>query len=155
MGAAVGPACWQVKGSRNYKRSIAGPGRPVCAGWSIIVPVFKTRVLPTPPMTLPRRFALIPAAGVGARMGGTCPKQYLPLAGKPMLRHVLDVFAASTAIAHTFVVVSADDGFIHDLMRAAPHLAGKVTVLFNGGPTRQHTVLNGMLAAGPINEDDW
>lgn len=42
-----------------------------------------------------RYFALIPAAGVGARMEAGSPKQYLPIAGKPMLRHALDAFLAS------------------------------------------------------------
>ncbi|MGZ8321419.1 MAG: 2-C-methyl-D-erythritol 4-phosphate cytidylyltransferase, partial [Telluria sp.] len=32
----------------------------------------------------PRYFALIPAAGVGARMAAGGPKQYLPIGGKPM-----------------------------------------------------------------------
>ena len=59
-----------------------------------------------------RYFALIPAAGVGARMQAGSPKQYLPIAGKPMLRHALDAFIASPLIAHTYVVVSADDGVI-------------------------------------------
>ena len=59
-----------------------------------------------------RYFALIPAAGVGARMEAGSPKQYLPIAGKPMLRHALDAFLASPLIAHTYIVVSADDGQI-------------------------------------------
>lgn len=42
-----------------------------------------------------RYFALIPAAGVGARMEAGSPKQYLAIAGKPMLRHALDAFLAS------------------------------------------------------------
>ena len=72
-------------------------------------------------MQLSRHFALIPAAGIGARIGATLPKQYLPLAGKAMLQHVLESFSACPAIAHTYVVVSAEDGFIADLLAAAPH----------------------------------
>lgn len=107
-------------------------------------------------MSSPRYFALIPAAGVGARMGATHPKQYLPIAGKPMLRHALDTFTASAAIAHTFVVVGAADGYIADLMADAPHLAGKVTVLFKGGDTRQESVLNGLIAMrGHTGDEDW
>ncbi|MDR0717689.1 MAG: 2-C-methyl-D-erythritol 4-phosphate cytidylyltransferase, partial [Azoarcus sp.] len=33
----------------------------------------------------PRHFALVPAAGSGARMGAALPKQYLPLLGKPLI----------------------------------------------------------------------
>jgi 2-C-methyl-D-erythritol 4-phosphate cytidylyltransferase len=57
-------------------------------------------------MNPPRHFGLIPAAGVGARMGNNSPKQYVSIAGKPMLLHVLDTFAASPVITHTFVVVN-------------------------------------------------
>ena len=89
--------------------------------------------------TQPRYFGLIPAAGVGARMAAGDPqqqpehgpKQYLPLAGKPMLRHALDAFVACPLIAHTFVVVSPDDDRIDALLP----LAG-VTVLRCGGSSR-------------------
>lgn len=104
----------------------------------------------------PGYFALIPAAGVGARMKGNQPKQYLRLAGKPMLQHVLDTFAASSAIDHTFVVVSAGDGYIEDMICAAPHLAERVTVLYNGGLTRHASVLNGLHAIREqLRDDDW
>src|SRR3982750_409308 len=38
--------------------------------------------------------ALIVAAGSGLRLGGELPKQFLPLAGKPLLRHCLETFSA-------------------------------------------------------------
>ncbi|WP_334187639.1 2-C-methyl-D-erythritol 4-phosphate cytidylyltransferase [Noviherbaspirillum sp.] len=107
-------------------------------------------------MTTPRYFALVPAAGVGARMESASPKQYLPIAGKPMLRHVLDTFAASDAIAHTFVVVSASDGYIHELMNEGMHLANRVTVLSCGGATRQQSVLNGLHEMREqVGNEDW
>lgn len=103
-----------------------------------------------------RYFALIPAAGVGARMGAECPKQYMPLAGKLMLMHVLDTFAATPAIEHVYVVVSATDGYIGDAMAGAKHLAGRVTLLYNGGATRKQSVLNGLLAMrAQLADDDW
>ena len=77
-------------------------------------------------------------------MGADCPKQYMPLAGKPMLLHVLDTFARRPAIAHTFVVVSAEDGYIDDALAGAKHLADRVTVLHQGGATRHQSVLNGL-----------
>lgn len=107
-------------------------------------------------MTPSRHFALIPAAGVGARMGAGCPKQYLPLAGKPMLTHVLDTFAASPLIEHAFLVVSAGDGYIRDALATAGHLEGRITVLFNGGETRQRSVLNGLHAMREqVRDEDW
>jgi len=103
-----------------------------------------------------KNFALIPAAGVGARLGGTIPKQYMPLGGKPMLQYALDTFAASTAISHTFLVVSAGDGYIDDFMASQPQLAGHVTVLRHGGQTRQESVRNGLQAIGErVRENDW
>ncbi|PHV35152.1 2-C-methyl-D-erythritol 4-phosphate cytidylyltransferase [Janthinobacterium sp. BJB312] len=88
-----------------------------------------------------RYFALIPAAGVGARMEAGSPKQYLAIAGKPMLRHALDAFLASPLIAHTYVVVSAEDGVIDTVV---PEHG--VTVLRCGGATRMDSILNGLHA---------
>jgi 2-C-methyl-D-erythritol 4-phosphate cytidylyltransferase len=99
----------------------------------------------------PRYFALIPAAGVGARMGADGPKQYLPLGGKPMLRHTLDAFLSSDLITHTFVVVSADDAQIDAV---AP--AHGVSVLRCGGATRMESIRNALAAmAGLVREGDW
>lgn len=107
-------------------------------------------------MASPRHIALVPAAGVGTRIGADCPKQYLPLAGKPMLQHALETFAASSTIAHCFVVVSAEDGYIDALLQAAPHLGGRVTVLYNGGATRQASVFNGLQAMREqVQDNDW
>lgn len=91
----------------------------------------------------PRYFALLPAAGVGARMAANGPKQYLTVGGKPMLRHAVDAFRASPLVAHTYVVVSPDDGVIDSVL--PPGLDG-VTVLRVGGATRMDSVLNGLRA---------
>jgi 2-C-methyl-D-erythritol 4-phosphate cytidylyltransferase len=107
-------------------------------------------------MTASRHFALIPAAGVGARMGSADPKQYLQLAGKAMLHHVLETFAAAPAIAHTYIVVSEGDGYIDELMERVRHLAARVTLLRQGGATRRDSVLNGLHALrAELRDDDW
>jgi 2-C-methyl-D-erythritol 4-phosphate cytidylyltransferase len=107
-------------------------------------------------MIPPRYFALIPAAGVGARMGSAIPKQYAQVAGKPMLRHVLDTFASIDAITHTFAVVSGNDGYIEEVMQNGPALAGRVTIVRDGGDTRRQSVLNGLLAMRPqVADDEW
>ncbi|MDB5936717.1 MAG: 2-C-methyl-D-erythritol 4-phosphate cytidylyltransferase [Massilia sp.] len=99
----------------------------------------------------PRYFALIPAAGVGARMGADGPKQYLPLGGKPMLRHTLDAFLSSERISHSFVVVSADDPQIDTV---APR--NGVSILRCGGATRMESIRNGLAAiAESVRADDW
>ena len=99
----------------------------------------------------PGYFALIPAAGVGARMAADGPKQYLSIGGKPMLRHTIDAFLSSEQISHTFVVVSPEDGQIDAV---APRHG--VTVLRCGGATRMDSIQNGLQAmAGMVREDDW
>ena len=97
-----------------------------------------------------RYFALIPAAGVGARMAAASPKQYLPINGVPMLQHTLDAFRQSDLIAHTYVVVSAGDGYIDSI---TPERG--VTILRCGGATRMESILNGLRAMrANVGDDD-
>lgn len=107
-------------------------------------------------MLASRYFALVPAAGIGARIGADCPKQYLHIAGKPMLMHALQTFAESPAIEHCFVVVSKEDGYIAGALKSVPLPSERVTVIFNGGPTRHASVMNGLRAIRDrVNDDDW
>jgi 2-C-methyl-D-erythritol 4-phosphate cytidylyltransferase len=107
-------------------------------------------------MNSPRRFALVPAAGIGLRLGAACPKQYVALAGKPMLQHVLDTFAEAETIAHTFVVVDAGDRYIKAMLQEARHLDERVTVLYHGGATRHESVLNSLRAMREqVGDNDW
>lgn len=102
-------------------------------------------------MTQPRYFALIPAAGVGARMGSVIPKQYGQIAGKSLLQYVMETFAATPEIEHVYVVVSPDDAYIASLP-AVP----RTTILFCGGATRQASVTNGLAAmAAEVKPQDW
>ena len=99
----------------------------------------------------PRYFALIPAAGVGARMAADGPKQYMPIGGKVMLRHTLDAFLSSDLITHTFVVVSASDPYIDSVVPAAG-----VTVLRCGGATRMDSIQNALVLLREVLLDgDW
>lgn len=102
-------------------------------------------------MSLPRYIALIPAAGVGARMGSAMPKQYAPLAGKSMLEHVLQTFADAPQIDAIYLVVSQEDDYI-DALPAMP----RTRLLRCGGPTRRDSVLNGLEAIrAEVDPDDW
>jgi 2-C-methyl-D-erythritol 4-phosphate cytidylyltransferase len=103
----------------------------------------------------PRYFALIPAAGVGARMGADSPKQYLDIAGRPMLAHTIAAFLGSPSIAHVFVVVSAGDGWIDDVVAGIDD-AARVSVLRCGGATRMDSILNGLHALETrVDGSDW
>ncbi|MFN3791043.1 2-C-methyl-D-erythritol 4-phosphate cytidylyltransferase [Massilia sp.] len=105
---------------------------------------------PSPQRSAPSHVALIPAAGVGARMGAGSPKQYLQIGGKPMLRHTLDAFRSSPLIAHTYVVVSPEDPYIDGITPP-----DGVTVLRCGGATRMESIRNGLRALhGSIALDD-
>ncbi len=89
-------------------------------------------------------------------MNASCPKQYLPVAGKPMLAHVLETFSASSRIDHVFLVVNAADGYIDEVMASLGTCMNKITLLRKGGATRQESVLNGLLAMeGRVKEADW
>ena len=113
-------------------------------------------------MTRSRYIALIPAGGIGNRMQASMPKQYLPLADRPMLQIVLDIFAATAAIDHTYLVVAHDDPYIEAMLDAmldaipTDRYDQKLTVLRCGGATRRQTVLNGLLAiTDKVAASDW
>ena len=96
--------------------------------------------------------ALVPAAGFGARMGHELPKQYLPLAGKPMIFHALDTLCACTEIATVFVVLAPDDTQFHTYDWSC--FGDKLQPLYCGGATRAESVANGLLAS-ELEPDDW
>ena len=101
-------------------------------------------------------FALIPAAGFGSRMGDELPKQYLPLAGRPLIFHTLRTFCDSPQISAVFVVLAPVDNEWerHDWSEFSP----KLIVLECGGVTRAESVLNGLNAAramSSIKDNDW
>ncbi|MEW5769906.1 MAG: 2-C-methyl-D-erythritol 4-phosphate cytidylyltransferase [Pseudomonadota bacterium] len=100
-----------------------------------------------------RHFALLPAAGVGARMGAQHPKQYLDIHGRPMLWHAVQAFSRHPAIERVYVVISAGDGWWDDYDWSD---CARLALLRCGGETRAQSVLNGLLAMrGEVAEDDW
>jgi 2-C-methyl-D-erythritol 4-phosphate cytidylyltransferase len=101
-------------------------------------------------------YALVPAAGAGARMGGAQPKQYLPLAGRPLIWHALHALCAMPDISAVFVVLAPDDTYWQDAVMAA--LGAKLRVLRCGGGERAHSVRNGLRAMADELGDiaaDW
>ena len=101
----------------------------------------------------PRFWAVIPAAGVGTRMGTASPKQYLPLRGKTVLEHTLARIVALPRLAATVVVIAADDGH---WSRIAAGFAESSLIVAHGGAERCHSVLNGLRAlSGRAAPEDW
>jgi 2-C-methyl-D-erythritol 4-phosphate cytidylyltransferase len=105
-------------------------------------------------------YALIAAAGAGTRLRGARPaqraqppKQYLQLAGKPMLWHAVKSVCVPP-VANVFVVLSPDDAQFAQFDWSA--FAGRLEPLYCGGATRRDSVYNGMVAAtAAVDADDW
>jgi 2-C-methyl-D-erythritol 4-phosphate cytidylyltransferase len=103
-------------------------------------------------MSPPRFYALVPAAGVGERSGAGQPKQYVHIAGRPMLAHTLAALAAVPRLLQTLVVLSpSDDRF----ETAVPGCAAWVARV--GGASRAESVLGGLaeLRRRGALDDDW
>jgi 2-C-methyl-D-erythritol 4-phosphate cytidylyltransferase len=99
-----------------------------------------------------RRFALIPAGGTGTRIGQPLPKQYLPVAGRPLIAHTLAAFAAAPSLDVIVVVVAPGDAWIGEVIGDA---TAQVRVIHDGGATRAESVANGLAAMSDAADDDW
>lgn len=98
--------------------------------------------------------ALVPAAGMGKRMGAQINKQYLLLAGKPIVAHTLQVLEDAPFIDDIYVIVpEAEIPYCreHVLER---YSFTKVRAIVAGGAERQYSVMNGLRAlTGPDIDD--
>ena len=84
--------------------------------------------------------AIVPAAGIGSRMGADCPKQYLTLAGKTILEHTLGCLLSHPAIARVIVALAPHDEWFEQLAVAADPRILRV----EGGIERAYSVLNAL-----------
>lgn len=101
-----------------------------------------------------RHFAIVPAAGSGARFGAEKPKQYLPLLGRPLIFHTLAALCACPDLERVWVVLSPDDAWWgnYDWTELGP----KLETVRCGGATRAESVRNGLRAAEmAAADDDW
>ncbi|HVS27567.1 MAG TPA: 2-C-methyl-D-erythritol 4-phosphate cytidylyltransferase [Burkholderiales bacterium] len=101
-----------------------------------------------------KHYALIPAAGGGARLGGGTPKQYLSLNGRPMLYYSVKRLCANPRIARVYVVLAPSDNWFaqYDWRE----FSGKLKPLHCGGETRAASVLNGLTAMqSNVGAEDW
>ena len=89
--------------------------------------------------------AIVVAAGEGHRIGGTLPKPYLPLVGRPMILRTLDRCFATRSVNDVILVVAGKE-----LMRCEALLQGDAALrnrpwrLQSGGSTRQESVKRGL-----------
>jgi 2-C-methyl-D-erythritol 4-phosphate cytidylyltransferase len=100
----------------------------------------------------PQFWGIVPAAGAGKRMGGTIPKQYLEILGKPLLQHTLERLLAVEEFAAIAVALSPEDGWWPDLQLADhPRI-----ITADGGKERADSVLSALdRLQGLAAADDW
>jgi len=94
---------------------------------------------------------IIPAAGVGTRMANALPKQYLPIAGKPIISHIIQTFFSNSRIAGIHLALSAEDEFWRSLTL---NPESRLHIHYTGGESRSETVLN-TLNELEVDEHDW
>jgi len=97
-------------------------------------------------------FAIIPAAGLGTRMAGAQPKQFLALNGIPILIHSLRAFASVERVTGIYVAVRKPEMERVEAQIAEYGLADRVKVV-EGGDNRQESVSHA-LAALPADAED-
>jgi 2-C-methyl-D-erythritol 4-phosphate cytidylyltransferase len=94
------------------------------------------------------KYAVIVAGGSGSRMGSEVPKQFLPLAGRPVLMHTLERFAESDPHTHLVLVLpEAQIPAWQALVQA--HGFGLAHRVVAGGATRFQSVRNGLALVPP------
>ena len=97
-------------------------------------------------------WGVVPAAGVGKRMGTDIPKQYLPVLGKPVLQHTLERLLSVEALSAVVVALGKEDGFWPDL----PFANHPRILVADGGKERADSVLSALnRLEGIAKADDW
>lgn len=97
-------------------------------------------------------WAVVPAAGIGRRMGAEKPKQYLKLLNKTVIEHSLAPFCDHPLIAGIVVAIAEEDPHWQTLAVSRHPKISRA----NGGAERCHSVLNGLNhLATRAAEDDW
>lgn len=95
--------------------------------------------------------AILPAAGLGTRMGAEKPKQFLELDGMPLIIFTLRRLAACRAITDFFISTRAEDVvFLEDMVAKAG--LGRPARVVHGGDTRQQSVSNALAQVDPATE---
>jgi len=91
---------------------------------------------------------VIPAAGIGKRVGATIPKQYLKLLGKTIIEHSLSPFLVHPEISRVIVSLAGNDQWFKSLAIASHP---KIEMVI-GGAERVDSVLS---ALNIIDENDY
>ena len=99
-----------------------------------------------------RRWAVVPAAGRGERFGGSRPKQYVPLLGRPVLSWSLAALLAEPSISGVVVALAPGDRRFTRLPEARDPRVRRCA----GGARRELSVANALAALeGEARDHDW
>lgn len=97
--------------------------------------------------------AIIFAGGVGVRMGAAVPKQFLVIAGKPVLAHTLELFEKHPEIDKIRVVAAKDCfGRVEEIVKK--YQISKCCGINEGGASAQESIYNGLIAAAKDDGSD-
>lgn len=96
-------------------------------------------------------YAVVPAAGRGARMDAGLPKQYLQLGGRAVIEHALEPLLDYPELEQLVVVLAPDDQDFATLGVAGHPLLSTCV----GGASRADSVLAGLNALDAADADDW
>ncbi len=97
-------------------------------------------------------WVVVPAAGCGARLGGDIPKQYLDIAGIPLIQHTLRALTSHASVDGIVVVLAANDAH----WPGWREFSGKPIVTCEGGDARSDSVLAGLVALPDhVRADDF
>lgn len=106
-------------------------------------------------MSVPSIWAIIPAAGIGQRMGSTIPKQYMPIDGTTVLEHTLNRLLAAKEVHGAVVALNDNDQYWKSITLSSR----KPVLTVKGGEQRSDSVLNALMFLGKqegFNENlDW
>ncbi len=95
--------------------------------------------------------AILPAAGLGTRMGAETPKQFLELNGEPLVIFTLRRLAECASITDFFLATRAEElSFLEDRVGRAK--LGRPARVVHGGDTRQQSVANALAQVAPETE---
>ncbi len=113
-----------------------------------------TKSTDSPDKSAPLHYwVIVPAAGLGTRMGAEYPKQYLPLAGRAVIEHTLERLAQHPLITEIVVALAEEDAYWAEInLKMIP----KPVITTIGGTERCDSVLNGLKAIeSKANDNDW
>ncbi len=100
----------------------------------------------------PAYWVIVPAAGVGSRMGANCPKQYLPLLNKTVIEHTLERLLSISKVNKVYLALSETDDLWEQL-----HCAQNSNIVrVKGGSERADSVLRGLYELSlSASDNDW